>query len=305
MLELFVLGVALYLAWSSGSHDIANSMGTVYGSRALSLGRALFVGALFQFLGAALFGDNIAKAISSGIIDMHVTPVIVLSIALWLTIAAFRGYPISITHATVGSIIGYGMASSLAINWVNFSKYALGWIAGPLLGAVLSLFALIFAERLVMRLARGLEQHEKISKRLITLQIAAGSILAFSQGANDVGVIMGVVGGDITTLKVLGGLFMALGILTFGKKIIRTVGDSITFLTPLSGLIVQAVSSTLIMLAVLISLPVSATHIVLGSLIGVGMASKINWSTLWKVLGYSFLTIPVTAAISMALYFLF
>lgn len=307
MFELAILFLVLYLAWNIGGNDVANSMGTVYGSKTLSLRNALLLAAILEFGGAVLLGQNVTKTISSGVIGAGGGAAVALATALWITLAAFKKLPISVTQATIGSLIGFGIVSLSAVNWNNIYVFATAWIVSPLFSLILAFAVFILLKELFGKKIKNLIQYERMQEKFAVLQIVSAGLLCFAHGANDVAAAIGIAGvatWGMPFLQILGGSVMALGIITIGGRTIETIGEGITFLTPLSGFAAQIASALTILFFVMLSVPVSTTHIVLGSLVGIGLINKINWCTLGKVVLFGFLTVPVTALLAAFFSFL-
>jgi PiT family inorganic phosphate transporter len=149
----------LYMTWGIGANDVANAMGTSVGSGAITVGTAIVIAGVFEFLGAALAGGNVTKTIRKGIIDpapiMDNPEILVfgmlaalLAAALWLMLASSRGWPVSTTHSIVGAIVGFAIAGigSEAVEWAKIGQIVASWIVSPVLGGTLS-FALMMSVR--------------------------------------------------------------------------------------------------------------------------------------------------------------
>ena len=174
---------ALYMAWSIGANDVANAMGTSVGSGALTLGQALLAAAIFELAGAVLFGASVTETIADGIVSLKridATPVTVaagltgclLSAAAWLHYATRRGWPVSTTHAIVGSVLGFGliMGGPSAVDWTTVGAIGVSWLVSPILGGAVawSLFRFI---------QRGILQSPRPARGLLTLGPAAVAVM--------------------------------------------------------------------------------------------------------------------------------
>lgn len=150
---LLVMAVAFggYMAWNIGANDVANAMGTSVGSKALTLGGAVLVAAIFEFAGAFFVGGRVTSTISKGIIDLDAIAgrapelavgmvATLLAAALWLNIATRLGWPVSTTHSIVGAVVGIGLllAGVAAIEWGVIGKIVASWVISPLTGALLA-----------------------------------------------------------------------------------------------------------------------------------------------------------------------
>lgn len=160
MLPLIILVAlcGLYAAWNIGANDVANAVGTSVGSGALTLKQAVLIAAIFEFLGAFIFGGKVSGTIESGIIDMsHFTGgnseyfygmiSALLAAGTWLQIASFFGWPVSTTHSIIGAVIGFGLiiGKGSVVQWNEIGSIVAGWLLSPLLGGVISfvIFSLI------------------------------------------------------------------------------------------------------------------------------------------------------------------
>lgn len=150
-LYIIALIFGFYAAWNIGANDVANAMGTSVGSKALTLRQAVILAAIFEFLGAVLFGASVSETLERGIVNPEVfatRPFVfingmlasLLATGLWLQFASYCGIPVSTTHAIVGAIVGFGaiVGGVDAVDWAHVAHIAMSWIASPLLGAAAS-----------------------------------------------------------------------------------------------------------------------------------------------------------------------
>ena len=157
--------IAAYMAWNIGANDVANAMGTSVGSGALTLRRAIIVAAVFEFLGAVLFGENVTDTIRKGVLDfgddetlelysnklMYGFMAALLAAAIWLTVATKWGLPVSTTHSIVGGVIGMGLfIYPSAVQWGEVGKIVLSWVASPLLGGILAFLSFWVIKKTIM-----------------------------------------------------------------------------------------------------------------------------------------------------------
>lgn len=143
--------LAFYLAWNLGANDVANSMGTSVGSKAITLRQALIIAGILEFIGAVLFGQGVSKKLATGVVNPNLfldrpdlllwgMVAVLISASLWLNLATFLGLPVSSSHATVGAIAGMGwMAWGFpAVNWASIGTISLSWIATPLISGCIA-----------------------------------------------------------------------------------------------------------------------------------------------------------------------
>lgn len=152
-----------YMAWGIGANDVANAMGTSVGSGAITVRQAIIIAAIFEFSGALIAGGNVTNTIRNGIIDSSVMagkPEILvlgmlaalLAAAIWLTIASWRGWPVSTTHSIVGAVIGFALAAAgtEAVAWFKVLQIASSWVISPVLGGAISFMLMMSIRRLIL-----------------------------------------------------------------------------------------------------------------------------------------------------------
>ena len=176
---IVVLGVliAAYMAWNIGANDVANAMGTSVGSGALTLRRAIIVAAVFEFLGAVLFGSHVTDTIRKGVLTfdddemavyseelMYGFMAALLAAAIWLTVATKWGMPVSTTHSIVGGVIGMGLyIHPAAVNWGKVLEIVLSWVASPLLGGILAFVSFWVIKKVIMEHDDPLERTRRMA----------------------------------------------------------------------------------------------------------------------------------------------
>ena len=305
LLLLSVL-LGLYFAFNIAANDIGNSMGTAVGSGALSMRRALLLGALFAFLGALFFGGNVTRTIGEGIIPSDVFNVIagfavILTAALWITITLLHGIPISGSDAMVSAVIGVGLVS---VGWTDMNLNTityiiLSWISSPIIGLFSGFLTYYIIRAGVLRRVRSVSVKDRLEKLFAYLQVLSSSFSAFNVGALDFGVAMGVLfslsGGSSSFLRIVGALGLVMGIVFLGDRVTETIGRRITELVPTRGFSAQVAASVVIFFFVYYGMPISPTQTLVGSVIGVGLSngtSTLKFDVI-KDIGYTWiLTIP-------------
>jgi PiT family inorganic phosphate transporter len=153
----------LYLAFNIGANDVANAMGTSVGSGALTIKKAIFLAAIFEFLGALLIGDEVSRTIKQGFVgpDLFAKDPVgfaygmtaaILATSLWLQYATFKGLPVSTTHSIVGAVLGFAIMHGglFKIKFAQILTIFFSWIFSPLLGGVISYLLLRFVLRLII-----------------------------------------------------------------------------------------------------------------------------------------------------------
>jgi PiT family inorganic phosphate transporter len=325
VVAVFLVGI--YMAWNMGANDVANSVSTSVGSRAITLKGAIIIVSILIPVGAIFFGKGVTKTIGKGIVSIDNIPdpnVVVagalaalLSAGLWLSIATWRGLPVSTTHSAVGGMLGFGLISGGGeIQWGIMKKIVMSWILSPLVGALTAyvIYTLLIKKFLLARKVK-LKRMEKVFGYL---QIASAMYVAFAFGSNDVAnavgpiyMLLSVKGAqagaepDVSLLLVIGAGGIVLGAATWGYRVIDTVGKRVTEITPTRGFSAEFAGASVILANSYLGLPISTTHTVVGSIIGVGMARGIkalNLAIIYRIIGSWLLTVPIAAGLSMVAY---
>jgi PiT family inorganic phosphate transporter len=289
-MESFILvGLVLLMAaavgWSIGANDAANSLGAAVGSKVLTLRQAIILIAIFGFLGAFLQGAYVAKTIGKGIVplnqldkalSLYIAVVASFAACAWVILATYWKMPISTSHSIVGAVAGAGLAVQAPVKWLMLKDIFICWIFTPLGAAVLGYIIFKLLQNSLYRIIP-----RKYLKPVISLFIIlSGCYVAFTWGANDVANAIGVISGTgVLTPKmsvVFGGLAIVLGIMTWGYKVIETIGSEITRLMPIMVLSAQLASAVNVHIYTLFGIPVSTSHSIVGAIIGVGMVRGIR-----------------------------
>ncbi len=331
VLVILGLALALYIAWCIGTNDAANPTNTAVGSGALTIGKAIMLFSLFAFLGALIQGWMVIKTFGRGIAEIRsVLDAVIASLAtaLWITLASYKGLPISTTQSSVGAVLGIGLAHLITrsggyINLGVLTKVFLSWVTSPLGAIVLAaLFYKLFTYLAKVLLSRGVN----VDKVFRALLIAGLAYSAYSFGANDVGNATGVyvavvsVGGKSSEfsfetaimLSALGAIGISIGGFTLGRRVIKTIAFGITRLDYITGSAAGFANAIIVWLFTTVptmiwgwGMPVSTTHASVSAVLGVGLAKYgvkgIRWGTFIKILASWLLTVPITAVISMTI----
>jgi PiT family inorganic phosphate transporter len=322
-----VVGLALFFDYSNGFHDAANVVATIIATGAMRPGPALGLAALCHFIGPFLFGTAVAETIGKNIIDISTfdTKLMELSTSLlvaalvgaiaWNLITWFWGFPSSSSHALVGGMVGavlvaYGPDKIL---WKGL-LYVIGvLIFSPILGLV---FGNLFFKT-TLYFSRNATP--KIKYFFNRMQIPSSIALSLSHGANDAQKSMGL----ITMSLVILGLSptfhipfwviascagaIALGTASGGWRIIKTLGSGIYRLRSVHAFCAQTSSATVILAAAFMGGPVSTTHVVSSSIMGVGAGQRVSavrWGVAKSIVIAWFVTIPASAAMAGLSFFL-
>jgi PiT family inorganic phosphate transporter len=285
----FTILMSLAVGWSIGANDAANSLGTAVGSRVLKLRQAIILIAIFGFLGAFLQGGYVTKTIGKGIVPMdQLSKNLSLCLALvasfaacaWVVLATYWKMPISTSHSIVGAVAGAGLSIGAPVKWKVLLDIFICWIFTPVGAAILGfIFYRIFKNFFYRFIPR---KHLRIC--FASLIILSGCYVAYSWGANDVANSVGVmVGSGIltpTTSVILGGLAIVLGIVTWGYKVIETIGSGITNLLPIMAFSAQLASAINVHIYTVFGIPVSTSHSIVGAIFGVGLVKGVRFLNL-------------------------
>ena len=399
-MTIFLLaGLAVYVAWNLGANDVANSMGTSVGSKAITLTQAIIIAGVLEFSGAVIFGREVSSTIASKVVNpeefasqpqlfvMGMVAVLI-SCGLWLQIATLFGLPVASSHAVVGAIAGFSWVAKGkdAVAWGNIGTIALGWVGTPVLSAIVaiviysllqrSLFSKVSPDRLqewipwisaglvaifgtivfpqfwrfgifqdlsipnrdlsltlggvsaVALSLYGMKQLQQVKENKAVLepvmskyQVVSACFVAFAHGSNDVGNAIAPLAaivyvsrsntipvGDIpipTWILVIGGIGIVLGLAVQGKNVIATVGENIISLVPSTGFCAELATATTILLASRLGLPVSTSHTLVGSIVGIGLwqnRSSVDWSTIRSIILAWVVTLPVAGILGAVIF---
>lgn len=323
MPDFYLIGLVILLAlifdFINGFHDTANAIATCVATRALNPKVAIIMSAIMNFFGA-MISTGVAKTIGGEIVTSpHMVDSVVIVAALvaaiiWNLFTWWIGMPSSSSHALIGGIIGaviisYGMG---AIHAKGVMTIVIGLVCSPIIAMIMG-YVIMTVLYVVFRNV-GKSKVNYISTKI---QVVSAALMAFSHGSNDAQKSMGIItlallsGGYISQLEVLWevkvacALAMCFGTSVGGWRIIRTVGNKIFRMQPVNGLAADLNSSLTIFSATMLHLPVSTTHVVTGSIMGVGWAKRfkaVNWSVAYQMVSAWVMTIPCTAAVGALTY---
>jgi len=320
-LIFLVIILALVFDFINGFHDTANAIATSVSTRALYPSHAIILAAGFNFFGA-MVSTGVAKTIggdivsSPSLIDEKIIIAALIGAITWNLLTWWFGIPSSSSHALIGGLIGAVLISvgTEGLNLHGIGRIVAGLVASP----AIALITGIIIMNIIFRLFEKSNPHV-LNDRFRKMQIVSAAMIAFSNGSNDAQKSMGIItlallsGGYIsefevpTYVKVMCAAAMAIGTATGGWRIIKTVGGKIFKLEPPSGFAADLNSSLVVFSATLLHLPVSTTHVVSGSFMGVGTAKRVNavrWGTAQQMVKAWGITIPITAAIGASAFFL-
>ena len=332
---LTIVFLAFIFDFINGFHDSANSIATVVGTRVLTPFVAVGWAAVFNFMAVFLIGTAVATTIGKGMIDVRVVTPDVIFAALtgaiiWNLITWYWGLPSSSSHALIGgfggsAIVAGGFGAIIPAGWTKTLVFI---VLSPLIGAVLGWTLMVATFWICHRTTP-----RKVDKLFRVLQLASSALFSFSHGANDAQKTMGIV---VTLLfsaqaafaqqtgflhvfyvtspdhiprwvEVMAVTAIALGTLFGGWRIVHTMGSRITKLRPVGGFCAETGGAMSILLATKFGIPVSTTHTITGSIVGVGATqrlSAVRWGIAGQIVWAWILTIPASAAMAALTYLL-
>ena len=389
--------IAFYMAWSIGANDVANSMATAVGAKAITFKQAVLIAGVLNLIGAVFVGSHVTDTVRKGIVDVTgIEPHILLlgfvssllAAAIWVTVSTWREMPISTTHSIIGALMGFGLIAggTSSIIWEKVGAVAASWVISPISGCILAFIVfkiivkLIFSKERPVTSAKivgpviigftaflivssiflktslserlgisdieslliasfvsiiigiigilllrkiddtKVEDYTTVEGIFRKLQIITSSYVAFAHGANDVANAIGPVasiiplaqgldiGGTVDVpiaLLILGGFGISVGCMTWGRRVMRTVGGRITSLTNTRGFSVDFGAATTVLIASKLGLPISTSHTVVGAVIGVGLArglEAVDTAVIKKIIASWVLTLPAAACTSVAIF---
>jgi PiT family inorganic phosphate transporter len=322
-LPLLVTLIAIALAFDflNGMNDAANSIATVVSTRVLRPQYAVAWAALFNFVAFLVFGLHVAETVGRGIVEADIVTARVIFSALagaivWQVITNRLGIPSSSSHALIGGLVGAGLAKAgiNAVVWSGVFKTVGGIVFAPGLGLVLALFLMLAMSWLFLQFTPfGVDNFFRRA------QFVSASLYALGHGGNDAQKTMGIIAVLLYSQGYGGAEFhvpfwvvmacqaaMAAGTLAGGWRIVKTMGSKITRLTPMQGFCAETGGSIMLFAATELGIPVSTTHTITGSIIGVGAAKKasaVRWSVAREIVTAWIITIPAAGAIAALSYF--
>lgn len=322
-LLVIVVFSALAFDYINGFHDTANAIATSVSTRALTPRRAIILAAIFNFTGA-LVSTGVAKTIAKDIVSptfatQEVVIAALLGAIVWNLATWYFGIPSSSSHAIIGGMMGAAVAKAGfgVLEVEGIMKIVAALILSPIIGIILGFIIMKLLFFLFQKVAPS-----KINHGFRKMQVVSAALLAFNHGSNDAQKSMGIITMALIAaglqdpanlnpalwVKIACAIAMALGTAAGGWKIIRTMGGKIFKIEPINGFAADLSSSIVIWTATAfpgLHLPVSTTHVVSGSIMGVGSAKRVSavrWGVAQQMVVAWFITIP-TAALTGAIFY--
>ena len=330
---LAIVVIAFVFDFINGFHDSANSIATIVGTRVLSPVAAVIWAAVFNF-GAILGGTAVAKTVATGfvdpaIVDPNLMCAALLGAIVWNLITWFYGIPSSSSHALIGGLAGAALAKAGAEGITFGRKWVetLGAIVvSPLLGATMGFLLMVFVFNVFRRASP-----RRVDRVFRPGQLLSSALLSLAHGSNDAQKTMGIVVGLLASpaaqavfrdetgplrflylrdtsgvplwVEVMAYLAISLGTLFGGWRIVHTMGSRITRLRPVGGFCAETGGGAIILVASHFGIPVSTTHTITGSIVGVGATNRLSavrWGLAGRIVWAWVLTIPASALMAAA-----
>ena len=321
---VLVISIALVFELTNGFNDAANAIATVVSTRVMSPLTAVLMAAVMNFLGA-ISGTAVAKTVGKGVVDIDEVTLVtvaggVLAAAIWVFAATRMGMPVSGSHSLIAGVAGAAVAHAgwdvLLLSGIR--KIGLGLVFSPILGFLFG-YALMLAIYWTFR---------RVAPALVTsifsrLQMLTAAAMAFSHGSNDAQKTMGIITLSLAVFYdwegrgiefevplwviFVSGTVMAIGTYMGGRRVIRTLGVRIVTMRPPHGFAAEGAAASVIEFASRTGIPVSTTHVITSSILGMGSTrrlSAVRWGVARGIVYAWVLTFPVVATLGAAMYLL-
>ncbi len=298
----------VFLGWGLGANDAANIFGTAVSSKLVKYRTAILLTALFVIVGALLEGSKTFDTIGK-LSSLTLNTAFIASFAAGLTVLVMTTLklPISTSQAIVGAILGISIFHHQGIDFSKLTKILVCWVLTPLGAVVISFILYKIIDFILSKIRYGERKLHLIVKIGVIL---SGCLGAYSLGANNVanvtGVFVGIEGpGKITPFMgtLIGGISIALGVLTYSKSVMMTVGKKITTLGPITAFIAVLGSAITVYIFTQVGVPVSTSQAIVGAVAGVGLVkgmNVINFRTIANI-GVGWVSTPLIAGTVAAL----
>ena len=321
-LLVFLVAVALVFDFMNGFHDAANSIATVVSTRVLSPRWAVIWAAFFNFIAFLFFGLAVAATIGKGIvdpkiIDHHVIFGALVGAIAWNAITWYYGIPSSSSHALIGGVVGAAVAKGGIGTLIasGLVKIAFAIVLSPILGFALGAALMVLVSWICARTTP-----RRVDRWFRRLQLVSAALYSLGHGGNDAQKTMGIIWMLLIAASVMGPqddlpfwvviachAAIGLGTLFGGWRIVKTMGMRITKLKPVGGFCAETSGATMLFLATGLGIPVSTTHTIAGSIVGVGSAQKLSavrWGVAGGIVWAWIFTIPCSAFVAAVAWWL-
>ncbi len=307
ILAIFLV-IAIVIAFGIGAND--ETFAGVYGSRILPMKYILILASIFAITGALILGEAVSKTVGKGILvslNDAVVITILVSTAIWLILSSALGLPISTTHATIGAVIGLGIALNAELGWMKILELGIWWILSPIIGYIVTFLVFRIMQKYKIKHLNGFQSYERTERRFSFIVLIIICVTAFSRAGNDcsnaVGIVVGVGDVQINLLLLITGISLAGGLVVLGRGVIKSVGR-ITELYPSTAFAAQIPTAAILFLGTALGIPLSGSHMLVASFVGLSKANRTPVKKgLWKIVLTWFLTFPMAGLLAILLYF--
>ncbi len=318
-LVIIIVIASLIFNFINGFHDSANAIATIVVSKTLTPMQAVLLAGCANFVGYFTFGTAVAKMVGKGVvhvdaITLHIILATVVGAIVWNLITWVFGIPTSSSHSLIGALLGAGVVASgiSVIDLGGLMKIFMFIFIAPMLGMIGS----VFFTTLILRLFRK-SNPQKSSKLFRKLQLVSAAFYSVGHGTNDAQKTMGIIAltlltAGINSTFVIDGwvvlssyLAISVGTMFGGWKIVKTMGTNITKIRQMEGFCAETAAAVVLLGTAHYGIPVSTTHVIAGSIMGVGAVehmNKVRWITARKILWAWIITIPVAAVFAGVCY---
>jgi PiT family inorganic phosphate transporter len=321
-LLVFVVALALIFDYTNGFHDAANSIATIVSTKVLTPFQAVFMAAVFNFAAYFFIKDHkvantVAKIVNENFITLHVILAGLIAAITWNLTTWWFGIPSSSSHTLIGGFAGAGITNALylgahgldAVNVYYIVKIISYIVLAPFIGLFIAYFITILILHICKRAKPATA--DRWFKRL---QLVSAAALSFAHGTNDAQKVMGILYVALVASKIIttGDAMpewiplacysaIAAGTMSGGWKIVKTMGSKITKITPLEGVAAETAGAVTLFITEHLAIPVSTTHTITGSIIGVGLTKRVSavrWGVTINLVWAWIITIPISALIA-------
>jgi PiT family inorganic phosphate transporter len=328
ILVIVLIILAISLAFAIGAND--ETLSSLVGAGVLKFKVALLIGGIA--VGAGMFSFSfsfVAKTVGSDLLGEGLTYTtfmlltVLISSIIWLVIGSFAGIPLSSTHSLIGSIVGVvivysflqgGVNPETAFNWVKLGNVVLGWFISPVFGLIITYMLFKIIAKTYLSKLKGLNQIEKSEKNfkwLLLITVIFAEIWVGANSGEALGILYGLLDngslnmGQYLFYAFICGIASCIGIYFAARYVIRNLASQMIDSRPSEGLIIQLSTALILMVATLLSLPISHSHVIVFCIIGMGLAQKkeVDYKGLGKMGIYWVITFPIAALLAGFLYF--
>jgi inorganic phosphate transporter, PiT family len=313
---IIVIVMALIFDFINGFHDAANSIATVVSTQVLSPAAAVLWAAIFNFLAYWIFELKVADTVAKTVRPENITLIVVMAGLLasifWNLLTWWYGIPSSSSHTLIGGFAGAGIAHAGGFDAVQYDKimptiYFI--VLAPVIGMIMSYIISV----ITLHVAKS-SNPSKVDRIFRRLQLVSSAAYSLGHGGNDAQKVMGIIAAAMISQHVISDMHelpgwvplacysaIALGTMIGGWKIVKTMGQKVTKLTPFEGFSAETAGALTLFGAQHFKIPVSTTHTITGSIVGVGLTKRISavrWGVTLQLVWAWVLTIPISAALA-------